>query len=121
MPNNDLFHIDNIAHEDGAIRATLGINQNSEILKGHFPGHPVVPGACMMQIIKEVLEMALNSPFRLKKANQLKFISIIDPEDIMTIQLDIFYKLVKDAINVTAKLSNDETVCFKFQGSFIKE
>jgi 3-hydroxyacyl-[acyl-carrier-protein] dehydratase len=120
MPNNDLFNIDNIAHENGTIRATLGINQNSEILKGHFPGHPVVPGACMMQIIKEVLEMALNSPFRLKKADQLKFISTIDPTNTMTVQLGISYKLVEDAINVTAKLSSGETVCFKFQGSFIR-
>ena len=53
--NNDLFSIEKVTHEDGAIKATLGINSDSEILKGHFPGHPVVPGACMLQITKEVL------------------------------------------------------------------
>jgi 3-hydroxyacyl-[acyl-carrier-protein] dehydratase len=122
VPNNDLFNIDDITHEDGAIRATLGINQNSEILKGHFPGHPVVPGAIMMQIVKEVLEMALNSPLRLKKADQLKFISMIDPTNTLVVQLYITYKYTEDdAVSVIAKLSNTDAPYFKFQGSFIKE
>ncbi|HEY4198822.1 MAG TPA: hypothetical protein VGM63_24950 [Mucilaginibacter sp.] len=121
MPTaNDLFSIDRISHEDGALSATLGINSNSEILKGHFPGHPVVPGACMLQIVKEVLEDALKQTLRLKKADQLKFMMMIDPTNTLAVQLDIAYQYAEDsAINVTAKLSNPDAVYFKFLGSFV--
>jgi 3-hydroxyacyl-[acyl-carrier-protein] dehydratase len=119
--NNDLFGISKIAHEDGIISATLNINPDSEILKGHFPGHPVVPGACMLQIVKEVLEDTLDCALQLEKADQLKFMLMIDPTNTLAVQLDISYKGVEDnIIGVTAKLSNPEAVYFKFLGSFIK-
>jgi len=118
--NNDLFSIEEITHEDGAIRATVGINADSEILKGHFPGHPVVPGACMLQITKEALEKALMTPLRLKKADQLKFMTMIDPVSTPSIELDISYRHQDDGgVTATAKLSNADTVYFKLQGSFI--
>lgn len=116
--SNDLFSIKSIAHEDGIILAVLRVNPKSGILKGHFPGHPVIPGACMLQMLKEVLESALKTPIILKKADSLKFMRIIDPENTETVLLDIIYKSDNDAINVTAKLSTDEIICFKFQGTF---
>jgi 3-hydroxyacyl-[acyl-carrier-protein] dehydratase len=119
--NNNLFSIHKITHEDGIIRASLGINKNSDILKGHFPGHPIVPGACMLQITKEVLEEALNLSLRLKKADHLKFITMIDPANISNIQLEISCKYPEDeTISIIARLSNPDIVYFKLKGSFIK-
>jgi 3-hydroxyacyl-[acyl-carrier-protein] dehydratase len=123
MPSvtNDLFSIDKISHEDATISVMLGINADSEILKGHFPGHPVVPGACMLQIVKEVLESALNHPVRLKKADQLKFMIMIDPTNMLAVDLDMTYKYSdNETIVVTAKLSNPDALYFKFQGSFVR-
>jgi 3-hydroxyacyl-[acyl-carrier-protein] dehydratase len=119
--HNDLFSIKNIAHEDGIILAVLRVNPDSEILKGHFPGHPVIPGACMLQTLKEVLEMGLDAPIALRKAASLKFMRLIDPLNTETVLLDIIYKFAdQEAIEVIAKLSTEEVMCFKFQGSFIK-
>jgi 3-hydroxyacyl-[acyl-carrier-protein] dehydratase len=123
MPSvtNDLFSIDKMSHEDATISVMLGINADSEILKGHFPGHPVVPGACMLQIVKEALENALNYSIRLKKADQLKFMIMIDPTNTSTVALDMTYKNAEDdTIVVTAKLSNPDALYFKFQGSFVR-
>jgi 3-hydroxyacyl-[acyl-carrier-protein] dehydratase len=118
---NDLFTITKIDHKDESVQAALSINTDSDILKGHFPGHPVVPGACMLQIIKEVLESALGGSFQLKKADHLKFMSLVDPTNISEVQLEIDYRLQDDnSIYITSKLSNEDTVCFKLQGVFAK-
>ncbi|HTE01722.1 MAG TPA: hypothetical protein VK668_20680 [Mucilaginibacter sp.] len=118
---NDLFSIDEITHEGGAVRAKLDINPEHEIFKGHFPGQSVVPGACMLQIVKDVLEMTFKHPVRLKKADHLKFMTMVDPTNTWSVQLDIAYKMLdENTISVTAKLLNDEVVCFKFQGTFSK-
>jgi 3-hydroxyacyl-[acyl-carrier-protein] dehydratase len=118
--NNDLFSIEEISHEDGVIKAILGINVDSRILKGHFPGHPVVPGACMVQITKEVLEEVLKSPLQLKKADQLKFMTMIDPANTLSVSLEISYRYQEDSsIMAAAKLCNEDTVYFKMQGRFI--
>lgn len=115
---SDLFLINSITHEGGIIRAALSINANSEILKGHFPGHPVVPGASMLQLVKDVLEQALNTRLRLKKADHLKFISLIEP-GADEVKLEISYKMREDGgFFVISKLSAGDIACFKLQGVF---
>src|SRR5258708_26641848 len=119
VANDALFNISKLEQQDGKISAMLDINGDCEIFKGHFPGHPVVPGACMLQIVKDVLEKALGSSFRLSKADHLKFIVMINPWNTSFVQLDIAYKFVEyGGINVIAKLVNGDVVCFKFQCRF---
>jgi 3-hydroxyacyl-[acyl-carrier-protein] dehydratase len=120
MPKTDqnILKIDRIMHENGSIQATLSTNVESEIFKGHFPGQPVVPGACILQTLKEVLELALNKTLQLKRAGQLKFISMIMPDN-EKFTLTLSYKFIENEISVTAKLTHAEIVCFKFQGSFV--
>lgn len=119
IKNDDLFKISKLVHNDNIINARLDINKASGIFNGHFPGHPVVPGACMLQVVKEVLEKALGTPLLLKKADHLKFMAMIDPGNTQAVNLEASYKFVEHALNVNAKLSDDTVVCFKFQGSFV--
>ncbi len=114
----DIFAISKLEHTGNAVKAALAINKDSEIFKGHFPGQPVVPGACMLQIVKDVLEIAMDAHVTLKKAGQLKFMSMITP-DAADIKLEITYKSNESEIVATAALICDDLVCFKFQGSFI--
>jgi len=32
------------------------LNPGHPVYQGHFPGHPVVPGVCLLQLIKECVE-----------------------------------------------------------------
>ncbi len=118
--NDPVFTIIKTEHTEGSVRATLAINKNSEILAGHFPDRPIVPGACMLQIVKEVVQSTLESTLMLKKANHLKFISMIEPATADNIQLDISYKTIDETTtNVSARLINAGAVCLKFQGVFV--
>ncbi|SHM28285.1 hypothetical protein [Mucilaginibacter sp. OK098] len=111
--NDAIFRIDKLEHSDNLIKADLSINANSSIFKGHFPGQPVVPGACMLQLVKEVLEDALGQSLQIQKAGYLKFIAMTDPLVTLSMQLEIAYKFIEDLISITGKLSDGERVCFK--------
>jgi 3-hydroxyacyl-[acyl-carrier-protein] dehydratase len=117
--DNEIFIINKLEHTDGSVKAELVVNQQSSILKGHFPGQPVVPGACMLQLIKDILESALSISLLLKKADHLKFISMIIPKDNQPVLLNLSYK-TGESISVTGKLVIGEVVCFKFQGNFVE-
>ena len=43
------------------LKAIIDLNKDHEVYKGHFPGNPVVPGVCLTQLIKEVMETYLAS------------------------------------------------------------
>ena len=116
---NDIFQIISTELSEGKIVAAIIINEQSEIFKGHFPGQPVIPGACMLQLVKDVLEDALKQSVQLKKADQIKFITMITTENTGGLLLEMTYKDLEDGIiKVSAKLTNDHVVSFKFQGTF---
>ena len=118
--NDEIFLVDELQAGDGSIHAKLSINKNSPIFNGHFPGQPVVPGACMVQLVKDVLESVLGTSLLLKKADHFKFISMIVPEGDESVTLDISYKKVEDQIiKATGKISLGASVCFKFQVIFV--
>ena len=119
MLKDHFYHITSIIHQENTITAALQLNGEHEILKGHFPGQPVVPGACMLQMVKEILGNVLGNNLRLKKADTLKFIAPIDPRVTDDLQLKIAYKALDTGLQVTAVMSANEVVCFKMQGLFI--
>ncbi|MDB5007593.1 MAG: FabA-like domain protein [Mucilaginibacter sp.] len=120
MLKDSLYKITSQNHHDGVIDAVLEINKEDKIFTGHFPGHPVLPGACMLQIIKEVLEDTLKASFRLKKANQIKFLAISDPSVNNLLKLKLAYSITDDInLDVIANFSQSD-ICCKFKGSFVR-
>ena len=118
--NDDVFIVDSLTHTDGVIKADLSINPGSPIFKGHFPGHPVVPGACMLQLVKDVLQSALGYSVQIKKAGSLKFVGMIEPTVAASVQLELGYNIDEDLIKVSGKLNDGDRVCFKMQGRFAR-
>jgi len=119
MLKEPLFKISLLQHEENVINAILEIDELNEIFAGHFPDRPVVPGACMLQVVKEVLASALNKPLRLVKADNIKFLSLIEPSS-QTLQLSIAYQLIDSDIKIAASLMAGEVVCMKLSGIFQK-
>ena len=118
--DNDIFKIIDLVYSDGKAEALLSVNGDSEILRGHFPGQPVVPGACMLQLVKDVLETMLKGKLQMKEAQQIKFMNMVVPGDDQ-LKLSISFVNVEDnSFAAQASLTNNETICFKFHGIFVK-
>lgn len=60
--------------------ASVTINKDHEVFQGHFPGNPVTPGVCMMQIVKELTRQVVNKPLFMESSDNVKFMVIINPE-----------------------------------------
>jgi 3-hydroxyacyl-[acyl-carrier-protein] dehydratase len=116
---NNFFTINDLEAEGFDIKATLIIKADHKIFEGHFPGQPVVPGVCMMQMIKEVMEKVMGKKTALSKAYDMKFLSVIDPSRNNHIQSVFKYSIEPEGnMLVNATLFKDELVYFKFKGMF---
>jgi 3-hydroxyacyl-[acyl-carrier-protein] dehydratase len=119
MLNGTFFTYSNL-HADGDIlTADITLNPAHEIFQGHFPGQPIVPGVCMVQMIKEVLEGYLLRNTKLVNADAIKFLSFIDPNVHAGITMHLKLTRAGQETKVDAQLMNDETKFLKFKGSFI--
>lgn len=59
----------------------LELNPECFIYQAHFPGEPITPGVCIMQIGKEVLEDALGKNLQVAAVKNIKFLSVISPKE----------------------------------------
>jgi len=60
---------------------TIQVELNSEhtVYQGHFPGHPVVPGVCLLQLMKECVENIRQQKLQYTQVSSCKFLSAINP------------------------------------------
>ncbi len=114
---NDFFYLHSLKQQD-QILADLSLNVNHPIFRGHFPHQPIVPGVCMIQIIRELLEQSFNRPLQLKKAANIKFVAFIDPGQNPEIQATISTQPQEGGLKVKASLHGKDQVFFKFSGHF---
>jgi 3-hydroxyacyl-[acyl-carrier-protein] dehydratase len=115
---NDLYTIEDLQTEPGDIKVVLLLDAAHPIFSGHFPGQPVLPGACAIQMVRELLGHALGKNYRLIKADQIKFLSMVDPRDQQRLLLDLHYAEVEEGLRVTAALSAGGNSCVKLTGIF---
>ena len=119
MLEGDFFHIRMLQTSDNTVTATLELNAAHAIFEGHFPGQPVVPGVCMMQMVKEVTERVLGRETRLVIADQLKFLALLVPADNSTLLMKLILTPRDEGeTKVEAQLLRHSTCCFKFKGLF---
>lgn len=119
MLQGDFFTISSIEKEGDSAKAVVELDPTHSIFKGHFPGQPVVPGACLLQMVKEIMQTITGSKMQLVKAHQLKFISLIDPTQHNILQMMLTHTHSDNGeVTVSAMLSSDTVTCFKFSGLF---
>lgn len=69
------------SHEDNSFETIIDLQKEHPIFNGHFPNFPVTPGVAMLQIIKELTENQLQQALFLKSASNVKFLSLVDPNE----------------------------------------
>lgn len=108
-----------MAGADGSFKAQLQLNPDHAIFQGHFPGQPVLPGVCLVEMVKELLGEIGKRPFRLVDASNIKFLRIADPRTDNTLNFELEISEEGDLTKVNASsFINDGTANFKFKGTF---
>lgn len=116
---NELFIIEDWQPGDGFAKATIRVYAGHRILQGHFPGRPVVPGACLVQLVEELAAPMAGIPVRLLRAGPVKFIAMIEPrrDPVFLLTLRTVW-LDGDDWQLAAEAEQAGAVCFKFTGTF---
>jgi 3-hydroxyacyl-[acyl-carrier-protein] dehydratase len=113
-----LIELDNSDKENQ--KAIIDLNKDHEVYKGHFPGNPVVPGVCLTQLIKEVMEKSEDKDLSLVYADNIKFMAVVNPEVNGRLQIDlkVKYDNEQNLIKVNSVTHFNDQVFFKFKGNF---
>ena len=80
------------------------LNPGHPVYQGHFPGHPVVPGVCLLQLIKECVEDIRQ---QVTQVSSCKFLSAINPIETPHISVALTFKETEEG---TLQLQAEGTI-----------
>jgi 3-hydroxyacyl-[acyl-carrier-protein] dehydratase len=112
---HDLYIIQSLKESENTIQASVLLKADHAIFKGHFPGQPVLPGVCMMEMISEITGEYFNKDFRISGSPITKFLRMIDPKKNPLIHLEIKYQIRDEAVTLNGRIFFEAETFMKFQ------
>ncbi|MCX2678348.1 3-hydroxyacyl-ACP dehydratase [Galbibacter sp. EGI 63066] len=117
----NFYKINTLEVDEKKVISTITINKDHEVFKGHFPGNPVTPGVCMIQIIKELMEKVLEKELFMESSSNIKFMAIINPEKTPDLDLLMEFNKVDNGYKVKNTTKFNDTVALKLNAIFVEK
>jgi len=95
-----------------AAEAVFGVQlcSDSDVYRGHFPGQPIAPGVCNVEMIRELASLMAGRELRFAEIRQCKFVGLIRPEGQ---ELTVRIALTDDRL--TATVSSPDALCISLK------
>ena len=104
---NELCEIVGKNSGDGQLTYQVRFSPDCFIYQSHFPGNPITPGVCLIQISSEILESEYHHTYELSLLKNIKFKKIVRPgETVSFVVTDMAY--VDDLFKVNVSVENEE-------------
>ena len=115
---NSLYRIRSKELSDSFVRYDIQLDACHFIYQAHFPGAPITPGVCIIQIAEELLEDHIGRKLSIRKIKNVKFLNVISP--LVTPCISYVFEKTQSSptiVPVTAQVFSGETPLAKL--SFI--
>lgn len=100
----------------------IELNKDHSVFEGHFPGNPVTPGVCMIQILKEITEEFAASTLLLERISNVKFTALINPFITPILHLKMEITTEGECVKIkNISTFEDGTIALKCNGTFVKK
>ena len=90
--------------DQGQVWRCIQLNADHVIFQAHFPGEPITPGVCIIQIAKELLEDVVGEQLLICAVKNVKFLRVISPVEMPQITY-VFENIATDDTTKTVKVS----------------
>ena len=113
---DSLYYITRQSTGNKPLQYEVLLDEHHFIYQAHFPGEPITPGVCIIQIAEELLEYHLNQMLNIQTVKNVKFLNFISPLKTPRITYE-FAKIIVDDIAKTCKVQvqvlSDEEILAK--------
>jgi len=115
---NELYTIQEKTQIENGLSATIELNPEHFVYKAHFPGNPITPGVCLLQIAKEILAVHFNSNLTFAAAKNVKFLQVLNPLQNSNATYKINWKIVDEFYETSIIVEHQATVFVKISATF---
>ncbi|HSI69682.1 MAG TPA: hypothetical protein VK941_05570 [Gillisia sp.] len=114
----DFSTVESTTSQDGLHTTVLKINKSHRLYDGHFPHRPVTPGVMLMQLFKEDAERSSGKVLQLKKALNVKFMAVVDPNENPEIVLEYSLEEIEGDLSLKGVAKHNDAIAIKFNARY---
>lgn len=103
-----------IAEGKGCFRIRL--LPDCEVYRGHFPGNPVCPGVCQIELIKECASRLTGRDLRIQTVQQCRLTALASPTVCPELEVDVLASPAEGGVLVKASISDAAQKYVDFKG-----
>ena len=117
---DNLFTIVSQHQDEGTAAFQVRLHPEWPIYEAHFPGHPITPGVCIVQMVQELLQEVLHREVTLRQAKNVKYVSIVSPEEVtdLTVTFSKIEEQPDGNVKAQAQVSSGDTLYTKLSATF---
>lgn len=111
---DELFQLEFQGETGDICRFRCVTNADHPLFAGHFPRMPIVPGVCLLHVVKRAVSHKLECEVRFGKIREAKFLSAINPVEDNA--FDIEFRMTEGQ-EVRATIFIGDTQCMKLKAT----
>ena len=116
----DYYTIENVSKpENGIVRFEISLKADCQVYEGHFPGEPVSPGVCNIQMIKECAEQVAGKSLLLNNLQQCRLTTLVTPIQHPQVEVTILLEEKGDAYKLKATIGKGEEVYLDLKAELV--
>ncbi len=115
----DFFDIIKAETTDTGYAYTVELNPSHPVYEGHFPGMPVVPGVCTMDIVKKCVSGSLARKLRFGSVRECKFLAAIIPAQHKRLEINLRVTPSDSSWYISGEVAAEERIMMKIKASLV--
>lgn len=114
----NLYTAETISKDSDNFKAIVTLNSDHKIFRAHFPGNPVTPGVCLLQISKELIEKHTGRKLFIRTIRNIKFLKAVNPLEFNLLQFHCEVSHEMQTIHSSINIKNGEISFVKISAAF---
>ena len=111
---DELFQLEFQGEAGGTYRFRCEVDAAHPLFAGHFPGMPIVPGVCLLHVVKRAVSRRVEREVQFEKIRECKFLSAINPVENKAFEIEL---RLTDGQEVRAAIFIGDTQCMKLKAT----
>lgn len=106
---------------EGVYKYSITLNRDCCVYKGHFPGTPVSPGVCNIQMVKECAEDAVGKQLFMNNLQLCRLTTLVTPVEHTQVDVTFTFTQEPGIYKLKATIGRDEDIYLDMKAELVNQ
>ncbi|MBQ3857448.1 3-hydroxyacyl-[acyl-carrier-protein] dehydratase [Segatella baroniae B14] len=116
---NKFYRVVSREEKDNNIVFHVELLPECDVYQGHFPGNPVSPGVCNIEMIKECVMQVVGRKLVMNKLDRCRLTAVASPSVCPTLDVTVHVEEGESSVKVLASIADAQQQYMDFKGEMI--